>query len=93
MNNIGKIFKMNNNQMVILERVERDNHELYCEQCYFHKQYSSCILTRADMFKGMGKQFTKDIVTYTTFTDGITIPECYDGVRITSIFKVLEGGV
>ena len=93
MNNIGKVFKMNNNQIVILERVDRDNHELYCEKCYFHKRYSSCILTRADMFKGMEKQFTKDIITYTTFTDGIIIPECCDGNKVTSIFKVLDGGV
>ena len=93
MSNIGKTFKTNNGKIVTLQKVTRKKYELYCNQCYFHKQYSSCILTRADMFKGMGKQFTKDIVTYTTFTDGITIPECYYGVRITSIFKVLEGGV
>lgn len=93
MNNIGKIFKMNNNQIVMLQRVKKGNHELYCKQCYFHKPSRSCLLTRADMFKGMGKQFTKDMRTYTTFIDGITIPECYDGPEVISVFKVLDGGV
>lgn len=93
MDNIGRVFKMNNNQIVILKRIERVNNELYCKQCYFHKPSCSCLLTRADMFKGMGKQFTKDMRTYTTLIHGITIPECYDGVQITYIFKVLDGGV
>ena len=93
MNNIGKIFKMNNNQMVMLERVERVNHELHCKQCYFYKPSKSCVLTRAEMFKGMRKQFTKDIKTCKTFVDNVTVPECYDGDRITSVFKLLEGGV
>lgn len=93
MNNIGKVFKMNNNQIVILERIDRGNHEFYCKQCYFHKQYGSCLLTRANMFRGMEKQFTKDMRTHTTSIYGITIPECYDGDKITSVFKVLDGGI
>ena len=93
MNNIGKIFKMNNNQIVMLQRVKRVKYELYCKQCYFYNPPKSCILTRADMFKGMGKQFTKDIRTCKTLVDNVTIPECYDGDRITSVFKLLEGGV
>lgn len=57
------------------------------------KKDRSCILTRADMFKGVSKQFTKDVSTLKTLTDHIVIPECHDGDKITSVFKIVDGGI
>ena len=93
MSNIGKTFKTNNGKIVTLQKVTRKKYELYCNQCYFFKANRSCVLTRADMFKGVSKQFTKDVSILKTLTDHIVIPECYDGDKITSVFKMVEGGI
>ena len=93
MSNIGKTFKTNNGKIVTLQKVTRKKYELYCNQCYFFKKDRSCVLTRADMFKGVSKQFTKDVSTLKTLTDHIVIPECYDGDRTTSVFKIVDGGI
>ena len=93
MNNTGKAFKMNNGKVVIVQRVIRKDYELCCNQCYFFRKDRSCILIRADVFKGMNKQFTKDTSTFRTFVDHIVVPDCHDGDKLTSVFKLVDGGV